>query len=301
MESPRFSNATFLSERATADRNFCLAYLMKEKGAFAKDVDSSERLVEVLELYFQCCSIELNCEELSLVAATLANSGIHPFTGKRVFQQSTVRNCLALMTSSGMYDDSGEFQFSIGIPCKSGVAGALLIVVPGVCGICTWSPRLNNLGNSVRGVHFCKLFCREFLVHMFDKSLPGMSQFVDQEECQVKKRDLRLHKDAQLQRQVAKLAYAASKGDIFEIKRLAALGTDLNAADYDGRTALHLAASEGQVEVIRFMCRQGVTTAVRDRWGMTPRDDAKNFSDAKVAQRMLAVFDKYVHPEDNTS
>ena len=270
---------------------------MKEKGAFPTDINSGEKLVDVLELYFQCCSIELNCEELSLVAATLANNGIHPFTRKRVFQESTVRNCLALMSSSGMYDDSGAFQFSIGLPCKSGVAGALLIVVPGVCGICTWSPRLNELGNSVRGVRFCKLFCREFLVHMFDKSLPGMSQFVDQEECQVKKRDLRLHKDAEHQRQVAKMAYAASKGDIYEMKRLVGLGTELNAADYDGRTALHLAASEGQVEVLRFMCEKGVSATVKDRWGSTPLDDAQNFSDGKVAERMAAILNKHLASE----
>ena len=54
-----------------------------------------------------------------------------------------------------------------GFPCKSGVGGALMIVIPGVCGFCTWSPRLDDIGNSVRGVHFCKLMARNFSFHAF--------------------------------------------------------------------------------------------------------------------------------------
>jgi len=78
------------------------------------------------------CSIELNAEEMSVVAATLANSGICPITGETVFQPKTVRNCLSLMASCGMYDFSGEFAFNMGFPGKSGVSGCLMIVIPGV-------------------------------------------------------------------------------------------------------------------------------------------------------------------------
>ena len=113
---------------------------------------------ETLELYFQSCSIEINTEILSIVASTLANGGINPFTGKRIFSSKTVQNVLSMMLMCGMYDYSGEFAFKIGIPSKSGVAGAIMIVIPNVMGIATWSPRLDTIGNSARGIEFCKEF-----------------------------------------------------------------------------------------------------------------------------------------------
>jgi glutaminase len=107
-EKPRFSNSVYLSERQTADRNFALGYFMREKGAFPDDVD----LHDVLDFYFQCCSIELDTEMMSVVAATLANGGVCPVSGERVFRADTVQQCLSLMSSCGMYDFSGEFAFT---------------------------------------------------------------------------------------------------------------------------------------------------------------------------------------------
>ena len=144
---PGFSNPTYLSERKTADRNFALGYFMREKGAFPEGTD----LVETLEFYFQCCSLELTAEAMSVVAATLANGGVCPLTGERVFQSGTVRKCLSLMSSCGMYDFSGEWAFRVGLPAKSGVSGVIMIVVPNVMGLVCWSPRLDENGNSVRG------------------------------------------------------------------------------------------------------------------------------------------------------
>jgi len=88
-ERPRFNNAVYLSERETADRNFALAYYMREKGAFPEGIE----LHDVPDFYFQCCSIELNTEMMSVVAATLANGGICPLTGERVFSTHAVQNC----------------------------------------------------------------------------------------------------------------------------------------------------------------------------------------------------------------
>ena len=102
------------------------------------------------------CSIETTCAMFSIAAATFANGGVCPTTGQRIFEPEQVRNCLSLMSSCGMYDYSGRFAFSMGFPCKSGVGGGLFIVIPGVMGICTWSPRLDDIGNSVRGVEWCK-------------------------------------------------------------------------------------------------------------------------------------------------
>ena len=120
---PHFGNSIYLSERETADRNFALAYYMREKGTFPREAD----LVDVLDFYFQCCSVELTTEMMSVAAATLAAGGICPITGERVLSSETVRHCLSLMSSCGMYDFSGEFAFSIGLPAKSGVSGVIMI------------------------------------------------------------------------------------------------------------------------------------------------------------------------------
>eukprot|EP01083_Nonionella_stella_P276077 937866_1 len=114
-----FSNSTYLSERTTADRNFCLAYMMQEAKAFPPKTD----LVSMLEFYFQTCSLELTSTQTSIMAATMANGGICPLTNDAIFDSGPVRNCLSLMLSCGMYDYSGEWAFSIGLPAKSGVGG----------------------------------------------------------------------------------------------------------------------------------------------------------------------------------
>jgi len=116
----------YLSEKATADSNFCLGHMMKEAGAFEKHVD----LAKALELYFMFCSIELNAHQMATLSATLANAGICPLTEEPVLKPPTVRNCLSLMASCGLYDFSGEFAFNMGFPAKSGVSGALMIVIP---------------------------------------------------------------------------------------------------------------------------------------------------------------------------
>ncbi|XP_060733073.1 glutaminase kidney isoform, mitochondrial isoform X3 [Tachysurus vachellii] len=146
-----FSNATFQSERESGDRNFAIGYYLKEKKCFPEGTD----MISILDFYFQLCSIEVNCESASVMAATLANGGFCPITGERVLSPEAVRNTLSLMHSCGMYDFSGQFAFHVGLPAKSGVAGGILLVVPNVMGIMCWSPPLDKLGNSVRGIQFC--------------------------------------------------------------------------------------------------------------------------------------------------
>lgn len=99
--------------------------------------------------------MEGNCDIASVIAATLANGGICPTTDEKILSAESVRNVLSLMHSCGMYDYSGQFAFKVGLPAKSGVSGGMLVVVPNVMGICVWSPALDPLGNSCRGVQFC--------------------------------------------------------------------------------------------------------------------------------------------------
>lgn len=162
--APGFNNTVYQAERMTADRNFALAYFMRENKAFAPQVD----LHETLELYFQCCSMELTVSDLAVVAATLARGGIHPISEQRIFKTQTVRHCLSLMQSCGLYNFSGEFAFRIGLPAKSGVSGLLMVVLPGVGGLAIWSPRLDHYGNSVRAVALCQELVKRFPLHIFD-------------------------------------------------------------------------------------------------------------------------------------
>ncbi len=257
-----FNNAVYLSERQTADRNFALGYFMREKQAFPKGTN----LIDTLEFYFQCCSIETPSDVMSVVAATLANGGICPLTGERVLGNDTVKNCLSLMSSCGMYDFSGEFAFVVGLPAKSGVGGGLMVVVPNLLGLCIWSPALDDIGNSVRGVEFCKRLVSTFNFHVYDSLASSASQKSDP-------RQKRLYNRVDA---ITALCYAAATGDVKEIRQMIARGVDINAADYDGRTAMHLAASEGFAGVVRLLIARGAHVNPRDRWGNTPLGDARS-------------------------
>jgi glutaminase len=258
-----FDNAIYLSERQTADRNFALGYSMRESGAFAAGVD----LQQTLEFYFQNCSIEVDAQMLAVAAASLANAGVCPLTDDPVFSTETVQSCLSLMSSCGMYDFSGEFAFTIGLPAKSGVSGAMMLVIPGLMGICVWSPRLDELGNSVRGIEFCRKLVADYNVHVFDS-------LVDHRARSTKRDPRRKKNQTEIERVVA-LTWAASQGDLNEVRALLAGGIDPNTADYDGRTALHLAAAEGHTNVVHHLLTAGTKPAPLDRWGGTPQTDAQ--------------------------
>lgn len=264
-----FNNAVYLSERQTADRNFALAYFMREHRAYPPDANA----IEALEFYFQTCSIELDAQSLALAAATLANGGVSPISGERIFSATTVQRCLSLMSSCGLYDYSGEFAFTIGLPAKSGVSGALMVVVPRVLGICVWSPPLDGNGNSVRGVEFCKELVARFNFHAFDNVVDGTD---------ASKVDPRLRKNSATADSGVRLCWAAAQGDLDEVRFLVARGVNVNTADYDGRTALHLAASEGRAAVVRYLLDVGAQTAPVDRWGGTPVADAERAGHADV-------------------
>jgi glutaminase len=272
-----FNNAVYLSERQTADRNFALGYFMRENHAFPENT----QLIDTLEFYFQCCSIESNAESLAVVAATLANGGICPTTGERVFSSDTVKNCLSLMYSCGMYDYSGEWSFMIGLPAKSGVAGGILVVVPNVMGLCIWSPRLDEIGNSVRGIDFSRRLVNTYNFHNYDSLTTNQDKL-----------DPRLHRNQQHVDSVVALCWAAATGDLLETQHLLAMGSDVNAADYDGRTALHLAASEGHLPVVELLLAKGANPVALDRWGNSPLTDAERGQHGLVATSLLNSMPK---------
>lgn len=160
-------NTVFLSERATGHRNRAMAHLMLNFGMVR------DRVEETLELYFQQCSVLMNCHDLAVMGATLANGGVNPFTKERALKAEYVKDLLSIMLSCGMYDYAGEWAYRVGIPAKSGVSGGIVAVVPGKFGIGIFSPCLDSRGNSVRGVRVCHDLSQQFGLHAFEAGFTG--------------------------------------------------------------------------------------------------------------------------------
>merc|ERR1711871_276703 len=259
-----FNNSVYLSERDSADRNFCLGYMMQENNSFSTGKDETlgrewnpEDLRKNLELYFQCCSIEVNTQQASVIAASLANGGVCPVTNEKILDSENVKNVLSLMSSCGMYDYSGEWAYTIGIPAKSGVSGIIMGVIPNVMGIAIFAPKLDNLGNSVKGIEFFKKLVENYNFHLYDNILNERKKNVL--KSTIHNEDINTYL----------LLLACYNGDLEGIQRLISQKVDLNSTDYDKRSALHIAASEGHEKIVKFLVDKGCRKDLKDRWGNT--------------------------------
>lgn len=141
-----------------------LAHMLKAAGIVRCDPR------EVVKGYIRQCSINVTVRDLALMAATLSNAGYHPVTGEKIFPHYSVRQVLSVMTTCGMYDAAGDWVSNVGIPAKSGVAGGILGALPGQVGLAAFSPKLDDKGNSVRGVAICEKLSRDMGLHMMDVS-----------------------------------------------------------------------------------------------------------------------------------
>jgi glutaminase len=147
------------SERATGHRNRAIGHMLRNFNILTEDPEAA------LNLYFQQCSICVDCRDLSLIAASLANGGVNPVTGERAVRTEFVQDILSVMATCGMYDYAGEWVYRVGMPAKSGVAGGILAVLPGQLGIGVFSPPLDARGNSVRGVKVYEALSRDLNLH----------------------------------------------------------------------------------------------------------------------------------------
>lgn len=253
--APTCTASIMLSERENADRIKALGFMMKESNTFDGDVD----LASVLELYFSTCATSVSTGMLSVAAATLGNAGQNPLTGKHVFSEDTNQSILSLMLSCGMNSESGTWAFDVGLPAKSGMSGGLLLVVPKVCGIAIFSPRVNDDSNSVKGVAFAKKLVETFSFHHLGSQ--QRSQKFDATQA---------HRESQSSHTISVMMSAAVAGDIGTLKLLISRGFSPNVSDYDHRTPLHVAASDGRSGAVQFLLLSGADCIVRDRWGKTP-------------------------------
>lgn len=138
------------SEITHGARNAALAYLMKSFGNIEADVET------VLDHYFWQCALTMSTEDLARSFAFLANRGKCPYSGNVITSHRDAQRINALLSTSGMYDQSGQFAFTVGLPAKSGVGGGILAIVPDYGVIAAWAPPLNSYGNSARGMEMIR-------------------------------------------------------------------------------------------------------------------------------------------------
>ena len=156
-----FNSRVAESERSTGFTNMALVNFMKSFGNIHNDIE------EVMDLYFNLCSIEMNCMEVSKSFLFLANNGVVPYSGKSILSPSRTKRANALMQSCGFYDESGQFTFKVGLPGKSGVGGGIVAVHPQRYCITVWSPPLNPKGNSYKGMLFLEEFTTKTELSIF--------------------------------------------------------------------------------------------------------------------------------------
>jgi glutaminase len=155
-------DSVYRSELATGHRNRAIAYLELNNGTIDGDIDAH------LDLYFGQCSVLTTAIDLAFIAATLARGGVHPVSGERALSAEHVRDFPSVMSTCGMYDYAGEWELRVGLPSKSGVGGGIMAVLPGQLGIGVFSPRLDEHGNSYRGIRVCEELSSRLQLHLLD-------------------------------------------------------------------------------------------------------------------------------------
>ena len=150
----------YRSESETGHRNRAIGHMLRNFDILTEPPDP------VVDLYFKQCSVSVNCRNLGIMAATLANHGINPTTGRQAIRGEYVESVLSVMGSCGMYDYAGEWLYRVGMPAKSGVSGGVIAVLPGQLGIGVFSPLLDSHYNSVRSLKVCDDLSRHFDLHL---------------------------------------------------------------------------------------------------------------------------------------
>jgi glutaminase len=139
------NDEVYASATETNFRNRGIAYLLQSFNRIYCDP------MEATDLYTRQCSLNVSAKDLAAMAATLADGGVNPLTKERVVSSSVCHYALAVMTTAGMYETSGDWLYDIGMPGKSGIGGGILAVSPGKGGFAAFAPPLDTYGNSVKG------------------------------------------------------------------------------------------------------------------------------------------------------
>jgi glutaminase len=155
------NEAVYASEAATNQRNQGLAKLLSAYDRIFFDP------IEATDVYTRQCSLNVTAKDLAVMAATLANGGVNPLTQEAIIAPIHCQHVLAVMVTAGLYENSGDWLYETGLPGKSGVSGGLVTVAPGKGGLSTFSPPLDEAGNSVRGQLATQLLAEQLGLNLF--------------------------------------------------------------------------------------------------------------------------------------
>ncbi|MFZ4720034.1 MAG: glutaminase A [Ilumatobacteraceae bacterium] len=153
--------AVYASASATNMRNRAITDLLHSYGRLGSDGD------EALDLYTRQCSLAVSAHDLAVMGATLADGGVNPVTGEQVVSIDACRAALAVMTTAGMYETSGDWLYDVGLPAKSGIGGGIVAVAPGKGSLGVFGPRLDAAGNSVKGQLAARMLSRSLGLDLF--------------------------------------------------------------------------------------------------------------------------------------
>src|SRR5215211_800686 len=142
-------------------RNRALANLLESYGRLGCDP------VEAVDLYTRQSCLRVSVTELAVMGATLANGGVNPLTGERVVDAAVCHFTLAVMTTAGLYETSGDWLYDVGVPGKSGIGGGIVVVSPGKGALATFAPPLDGFGNSVKGQLAARFLSRRLGLTLF--------------------------------------------------------------------------------------------------------------------------------------
>jgi glutaminase len=264
----------YRSECDTGDRNRAIGWLLKNHSVISGNVDKT------LDAYFRQCAIRVTARDLAVMAATLANRGVNPITGERVIKPFVVARTLSVMTSSGMYDYAGQWTYRIGIPAKSGVGGGISAALPSQIGVGTFSPRLDQYGNSVRGLRVFEKISSEFDLHILNRSADVKTCIIaDYDIFATASRRSRPPAEQALldlhckSVRVLELVGALNFANVDYVgRRLARQGANAPLLVLDLRRVpdITIAAARLMAESLRGLAEQGVTTVLSGQEAMSP-------------------------------
>jgi len=151
----------YQSESATNQRNQGISRLLESYGRINYDP------LAAVDIYTRQCSLNVNTRDLAVMGATLADGGMNPITREQVIDPLCCKRVLAVMATAGLYEYSGDWLYEIGLPGKSGVSGGIVTVSPGKGGMGTFSPPLDQAGNSIRGQLAAKFLSLRLGLNLF--------------------------------------------------------------------------------------------------------------------------------------
>lgn len=160
--SLKLNNEVYQSEMATNQHNQAIAKLLQSYEHFYGDT------TEAVDLYTRECSVDASALDLAKMGVVLANHGLSPFNGKQLLESKLVPNLLAEMATAGLYDTSGQWLYSVGLPAKSGVGGGIVAIAPGKFAIAVYSPPLDSSGNSIRAQQAIKYIANGSNANIFN-------------------------------------------------------------------------------------------------------------------------------------